>query len=398
MSVNPRLLTLLSREARLLLLTSGGEANDELLRKLLAGGVRWDEVQVLFEWERSLPVSWNRLKRLGVDPTTPETEPIERLSRVCEFSSLMLEDRLRRLIRGCEEEQIPVILLKGAGLAVSAYGKFSERPMGDLDVLISPEHAKRAWSLALAQGWMWDEHEYPQSHYQAHHHLPPLFDSSRTGARLELHTALSLSSHPFSLSFEQAHAVSRAVPGALYRSARVLDPEHALLHIAVHFAWGHLASFGIWRLARDLTALSAQGIDWDRVHQLAREYRAEFAMYWSLHLVDELCGVSVAPPDLLKALAPRRSSWMLHLLERHLAVHVLSIITPCPSDKMRRLMWSLALEPDRTATSKERPWDSEPARRPTVYTGDKAVMTRIRSQLTHGRAWRRYLNVLWAPT
>lgn len=398
MSVNPRLLDLLPREVRLLLLTAGGAANDDEIRGILAGGVRWDQVRTIFEWERSLPVSWNRLKQLGVDPTLPERDSIEKLSRVCEFSALMLEDRLLRLIRGCQEENIPVILLKGAGLGISAYERFADRPMGDLDVLISPEHSKRAWSLALAQGWTWDEHEYPQSHYQAHHHLPPLFDSARTGARLELHTALSLSSHPFSLSFEQAHAASREIPGAKYGGARVLDPEHALLHLAVHYAWGHMASFGIWRLARDINALASLGIRWDRVEELARAYRAGFAVYWSLRLVDELCGVTVAPPELVEALAPRRSAWMLHMLERHLAVHVITIITPCPSDKFRRMMWSLALEPDRTATSKERPWDSEPARRPTVYRGDVGVVTRIRSQLTHGRAWRRYLNVLWAPT
>ncbi|MCC6318855.1 MAG: nucleotidyltransferase family protein [Gemmatimonadaceae bacterium] len=395
MSVNARLLGLMSREMRILLLTGGGESNDAQLRDLLAGPVQWDGLRTLLEWERTLPVSWERLKRLGVDASQDGADQIERLSRVSGFTALMLEDRLRRLIAGLESEGIPAILLKGAGLALSAYPRFADRPMGDLDVLIAPEHSKRAWELALSQGWVWDEHEYPSSHYQAHHHLPPLFDAARTGVRLELHTALSLSSHPFSLSFEQARAVSRPI-SERSELTRVLDPEHQLLHLAVHFAWGHLASFGIWRLARDVAALAERGIDWQRVLELSRGYKAEFAMYWSLRLADLLCGVSVAPVGVLASLAPRRSAWMLQLLERHLAIHVIAIITPCPSAKLRRAMWSMALEPNRTATSRERPWDSEPARRPTVYAGDAGVVTRIKTQLTRGRAWRRYFNVLWA--
>ena len=113
--------------------------------------------------------------------------------------------------------------------------------------------------------------------------------------------------------------------------------------------------------------------------------------------MDELCGVNPAPPELMQRIAPRRAAWVLRVLERHMSMHVLAIITPCPSEKLRRFMWSQALEPDRTATSAQRPWDSEPARRPTVFTGDASMMTRIRSQLTHARDWRRYLNTLWAP-
>lgn len=317
---------------------------------------------------------------------------------VCEFRAMALEDRLLRLLRGYEDEGIPVILLKGAALAVSSYPRFADRPMGDLDVLISPRHARRAWEVAIAQGWVWDEHVYPQSHYQAHHHLPPLFDGARTGARLELHTALSLSSHPFSLTFEDAQAVSRSAGARGAGRARILDPEHSLIHICVHFAWGHLASLGIWRLARDVSALGGVPLDWDRVLALSETYRAQLSLYWSLRLIDGLCGVEVAPASVMARVAPARPAWVCRVLERHLAVHVINRITPCPSEKLRRFMWSLALEPNRTATSRQRPWDSEPARRPAVYTGELGLMDRIRSQLGHGREWRRYFSSLSATS
>ena len=399
LTVNARLLALLPPEAQLLLLSAGEEENDAALRALLAGPIRWDDLLTLLEWERAVPVAWWRFKRLGVALDQEGTDAIERLARVTEFRAMMLEDRLRRLLGGFETEGIPVILLKGSALAFSAYDRFVDRPMGDLDVLIAPRHSRRAWDVALGQGWVWDEHVYPRSHYQAHHHMPPLFDGARTGARLELHTALSLSSHPFSLTFEEAQAVSRPLTKLNGGGrARTLDTEHTLVHLAVHFAWGHLASFGIWRLARDLTVLSRQSVDWDRVAALAERYRAGYSLYWSLRLAHQLCGVNPAPAALVESLRPRRSAWVLRLLERHLGVHVIARITPCPSEKLRRWMWSLALAPNRTATSAVRPWDSEPARRPAVFAGEMGLAQRLRSQLAHTREWRRYLVAMRAAT
>ncbi len=392
--LSPDLLALLPREVRILLLTAGPEGNDHELRAMLAGGVDWGELLVALEWERAVPVAWWRLKGLGVDPQSEGCLALERLARVTEFRALTLEDRLSRISRGLQEAGIPGILLKGAGLALSVYPSFAQRPMGDIDMLVPPHQARRAWEVALSQGWVWDEYVYPEGHYAAHHHLPPLFDGARTGARLELHTALSLSSHPFAMTFEEAQAVSRALPGPEGGRIRVLDPEHMLIHLAVHFAWAHLASFGIWRLARDVAALGRGGIDWTRAVEVARRYRAGPSLYWSLRLCSALSGVDVAPPEVVDAIRPRRPAWLLRILERHLALHVVSRITPCPSEKARRVMWSLALQPGRTATSSARPWDSEPARLPSGYAGEPGIWSRVKGQWRHARDWQRYAGAI----
>jgi len=379
-------------ESQIVLLTAGGGDNDPALRALLQKPLSWDQLLVLAEWERTLPWSWLRIRSLGANVPAEQAEAFERLSKVCEFQSLMLEDRLKRLLVAFGEAGIPVILLKGAGLGMSVYGSFAERPMGDLDLLISPAHAQAGWEVALTQGWSWDENTYPREHYQAHHHLPPLYDAARTGARLELHTALSLSSHPYALSFEEALKVSRPVRGSWPGTVMVLDGEHAVIHLAVHFAWAHLASLGMWRLARDFQALAAQGLDWPRVLELAAQYKAEKSLYWSLRLTEGLCGVEAAPVEVMERLRPSRPEWVLRVLERHLALHVIARYMPCPSEKWRRLMWSLALDPSRTATSTARPWHSAPAQR--AVSTKLGVMEKVGMQLARGREWRRYLALL----
>lgn len=379
-------------ESRIVLLTAGDSGNDPALRGLLQSPFSWEQLLVLAEWERTLPWSWLRIRGLGADVPAEHLEAFERLSRVCEFQSLMLEERLRRLLAEFGKAGIRVILLKGAALGLTAYRSFAERPMGDLDLLISPKDAQAAWDIALTQGWSWDQDAYPREHYQAHHHLPPLTDASRTGARLELHTALSLSSHPYALSFESALKVARPVRGSWTGEVLALDGEHALIHLAVHFAWAHLASLGMWRLARDIGALAAQGLDWARVQELAAEYKAERSLYWSLRLSDGLCGVRAAPAEVMLQLRPSRPEWLLQILERHLALHVIGRYRPCPSEKWRRLMWSLALDPSRTATSSVRPWHSAPVER--VAETRLGFMEKVGVQLARGRDWRRYLGQL----
>ena len=379
--------------SRILFLTAGDSRSSEALQALLAQPFSWDSLLVLAEWERTLPWSWRRIRASGASVPAEYAAAFDRLSRVCEFQSMTLEDRLYRLLTAFGEAGIRSILLKGAAIALTAYRSFGERPMGDLDILISPDDSARAWEIALSQGWSWDHQAYPREHYQAHHHLPPLYDEARTGIKLELHTGLSLSSHPFALSFEEALSVSRPVSPKWGNMVQALDNEHVVIHLAVHFAWAHLASFGMWRLARDLGALSAKGVDWERTVELARRHRAELSLYWSLRLASRLCGVEAAPAWVLDRMRPDRPAWLLDVLERHLAAHVIATVVPCPSEKWRRVMWSLALSPSRTSTSADRPWNAQPT--PLLGgKGERGMLGKIRLQLAHARDWRRYISML----
>src|SRR5690606_17461310 len=106
-------------------------------------------------------------------------------------------------------EDIDVILLKGAGLATTVYGSFGARPMYDVDLLVAPEHALRAWNALRANGWVHDEVERPAEFYSTHYHLPPLDDPLRTGLALELHP--SLTDGAIELDSEEIRQNARAI-------------------------------------------------------------------------------------------------------------------------------------------------------------------------------------------
>lgn len=379
---------LLPDEAKLVFLTAGPDAVDARIRARLQRPLDWEQLLILAEWERSLPWSWRRLRALGAAPSPEIAVALDRVSTVSEFRGLMLRERLLEMLRLCKEHGVPVVMLKGAGLAMTSYASFGDRPMGDLDLLVAPDDAERLWQLAIEHGWAWDAQAFPKDHYLSHHHLPPLFDQRRTGAKLEIHTALNMSGHPFALSFHEARKAGRRASG-LDGEVYVLDAAHMIVHLAVHFAWAHLASFGLWRLARDLRALTRGGVDWDAVAAVAGRYQAQSAVFWSYRLVDLLAGGHDAPEAFLRGLRRPRTALLEGLIERHLSSHVVSRIVPCPSERWRRLLWSLALEPAKVGEG--RPWDEDPL----VHAGAQeplSQLARFRGQLAHLGEWGRYLS------
>ena len=167
---------------------------------------------------------------------------------------LHLEHVLHEILATLAGRGIEAVLLKGAGLAYTAYVSFADRPMGDIDVLVLPEQAEEAWSLFRAQGWTWPSAQWPRERCSAHQHLPPLIQQSAGGARLEIHRDL-LPGHGFRLATDAVWARARRVP-ANDRVVLVPHPVHQLLHVCVHFAWSHGMQWGTWRALRDVAAIT----------------------------------------------------------------------------------------------------------------------------------------------
>src|SRR5207247_3758434 len=123
-------------------------------------------------------------------------QELRQLAKLSVMQMLQLEQLLHQTIDILTQQDIEAVLLKGAGLAYTAYSSFAERPMGDLDVLVRPPHAERAWSLLQTRGWTLPETRVGSERFTGHQHLPRLFHES--GAfRLEIHDNLLPGEHPF---------------------------------------------------------------------------------------------------------------------------------------------------------------------------------------------------------
>ena len=351
-------LTRLRPEVRLLVLSAGPPSVEPELRALVASeGINWRLVLELADLERATAILWRRIRGYAPPSLEPAVwEQFERMALVADFMSSYLEQRAGETLARLGAAGIEGTLLKGAALALSVYGSFFERPMGDIDLLVDPERADEAWRLAKEAGWEWDEGRYPVSNYVGHAHLPPLLDRRGRSLRLELHAALFVAGSPFVLSAEELKERGRVMPvGTGGGTAIVPCREHLLLHACIHFAWSHMMSFGTWRSLRDVVALTTAGIDWALFEDEARRNRAESCAYWTLRFTQRLSG-GTFPDDTMARLGRTTDSMWRGAAERHLEHELFPIAPRCPSHLLRRRLWETAIQPGRAMHGSVRPW------------------------------------------
>jgi hypothetical protein len=373
----------LSPEAQLLLLTAGGETNDQAIRALLARPLDWAKLTWLSELERATPVLWRRLSALAAMPE--EAQPLHRMAMVSEFRMLHLESRLLSAIDTLAAAEIEPVLLKGAALALTVYGSFVARPMTDVDLLVPRDDVLRARDALLTAGWREGTDNTPEF-YEGHQHLQPLVDSQGTGTSLELHTSLFFEGHPFALTSDDIRDRAKEV---VVRGRAVLVPSvhDQLLHLCLHFAWSHMMATGAWRAFRDLDALLRTGrVDWKAFTTLARDARGGSSCYWTFRMARTVAGISV-PAWVERALAPPEPEFALRRLEQHFTYDLLPTENISPSLWLTYTMWRAGLRPRWSGHGRVRPWD----RADELLAAERpGRMKRLIMHIRNARSWSRY--------
>ena len=385
----------LAPEAQLLLLTAAVAPSDAATRGVLSAGIDWDVLCALAEHERATPIVLRQLGRLDPPESASGFADLRRRATGSLMQMMHLERLLHQMLDCLGDRGIEPMLLKGAGLAYTAYPSFVDRPMGDLDVLVRAEQAEHAWTVLQTLGWTWPSSRWEAGLYDAHHHRPPLVHEPG-GFRLEIHENLLPQGHPFRFSIDALWARAQRVP----RDERVLivaHPVHQLWHVCVHFAWLHEMEWGTWRARRDTAALVRRGcVAWGEFVDFARETRAGTCCFWTLRLARRLAGAEV-PDDVLAALRPPRPEFMLEHLERHYVANLFPTKDHCPSVWLARRLWEAGVLPAWSGHGPERPWhgsekwmtgperrDAEPARRSVL-----ARLRTVAAGLTYLRRIRR---------
>lgn len=385
--------TLLRPEAEVVFRAAGGGANDARLRTLIDGGLDWPRVVELAQAERGLPIVWARLAALGGRAAAPTelAASLDRITMVQSFRALADKDRGDAALDALAEAGIETVLLKGAALGYAAYASFDQRPMGDVDVLVAPADADRAYETLVARGWARVPVATEESVYDEHHHLPPLYDPA-TKLVIELHTRLFPADRPFPLTGDDIRRASRLV-SAQGRVVRVPSVTHLVLHACLHFAWSHQMSSAAWRTFRDLEALqSAGGLDWADVIAESERVRGATCCYWALRLWRAVAGGDV-PDEVLSRLAPPRGEAALARLERHFVLG-LPAETDVSSVRLNHAAWDAAVLPEASGHGAVRPWDADddfvPAPVPGVDAAPPTAWEKVRRHASSVSAWMRY--------
>ncbi len=377
---------LLNPEARLLFACL--EPNEDALRSLLSAPVDWRALCEMLDREGAAIHVWRAIAPYAAGIPAAYALRLRGLARVTHVRMLHLEQRTRDAVTALHDAGIDCVLLKGAGLAVSVYRSFVERPMRDVDILVHREVIESAQQALLASGWVAPMQPPAAVRDDQSHHLPPLVDSRSLGVVLELHRALLTQGHPFRLSsdllFENSEPLGDNFPGA-----RVFTPTFLLLHTCIHFAYIHMFRQGAWRTFRDLARItSLHSFSWPAFVEQAVAVRAGSCAYWVLRLAHELTDVAI-PADVMEQLKPSASERIQAMLARHLALILSPGAQDCPSIGLRRVLWSSAIRPRSSGHGAARPW--------TLFAGPIGPAAGAQESenasdaRTSPRAWGRYV-------
>lgn len=254
----------------------------------LVADIEWAEAQRLALEHGLLPLLYQRVAALPVGNIPAAVlEEWRALYRANTLRNLRMLQSLRRVLRLLEAAGIAAVSVKGAVLAVQAYGDISSRHFVDIDLLLlNPTDFYRAYQTLCAAGLRTDTPvtpaEVPRLQRRVNNH------HFRDGEVLmELHWAMPEHEYGFTLDGEAlgSRLQTLAVEGKALRTLSLTDT--LLLHV-LHGAkhqWNKL----IW--AADLARLQRDpDVDWPGLLAQAKQRGVLRILLSSLRYSERLCG------------------------------------------------------------------------------------------------------------
>ena len=230
----------ISLEDRLILLSARLELSSDqqlqLFKLVREQRPCWKEVVARAEWYRVSAMLFQNLRRLGEDGLIPP-ERVQELKAAYVHNAarnIYLRSELHKVLQVLTEQDIPVILLKGAALLETIYESPALRFMSDIDLLVPEEKANTAQKLVCEIGYRpAGNSEVQRQTRQFHSHLPALLKENGT-AVFEIHSHIV--PRDSALRFDIAEFWRRAYVSFIDGvEVRLPAPEDMLVHLTVHF-------------------------------------------------------------------------------------------------------------------------------------------------------------------
>ena len=289
------------------------------IRNATSETLDWPRFVRVAQRHRVLGLVQDGLKR--VPPAVPAGIVQEISTRSAQMlrESLAMADEALRLQRLFNEADIPVLFVKGASLAMLAFGTLGLSIGQDIDLLVPFKALPKASAMLMDEGYR--RYDPPPEISDAQLRLVLRlrrdfgFIHKETGIQLELHWRLFL--NPYAIPEDSLMANSRVVPLAGTRGLRTLGEEDLFAYLCMHGAlhWWHRLKW----LADINALLVASGSDVERLIGSAKARGAGRAAAQALRICQRLLGTPL--PDRFMASLGRGA------LERWLETTALNVMT-----------------------------------------------------------------------
>jgi hypothetical protein len=223
-------------------------------------------------------------------------------------TELAKKQQLNTIITTLSAHEIPLILLKGGAFAEVLYSSQAPRTSNDLDILIHKNYWHEAVSLIKE---IMNYTEKPQPDVFGDLYELSFIPKGNMGAALDLHASLI---HPllFKIDEEQLWESSIKHPSYNNKLVRMLSPEHALIHQALH-AYKDM-NFGKYNLVDSHEIIMTQKPDIKKTILISKEWGASTPLFALLKNCTEIMGSDIEnyiDGDLLKQIEPSLVTYKL---------------------------------------------------------------------------------------
>lgn len=251
--------------------------------------------------DRSQLASWlarNDFAALGFTSAIPDDPELAAMLRGAALGAaagnLSHFATLARIEQRFEAEHLPMVLLKGAAVACSAYRDKAFRPMSDLDIWVRDDDMPRAVEGLLALGFRQEPNLLHRPAALQRRSCGELVFRSGRGEHglVELHYGafpgwwIQRAAHP-----DTEGLWRRAEPMGPGRHALRLAAEDAVLQTAFHVAVNQFGQAPLRGLMDIAVLARAHAIDWDTVVERARTWRLATVTWLVLDTANRLIGL-----------------------------------------------------------------------------------------------------------
>ena len=249
--------------------------------------------------KRIIPLLNDKAHKLAIfDDLSAESQKI--LTTITQqgiVTELAKKQQLNNIIEILSEYNIPLTLLKGAAFSGVLYRPEAPRTSNDLDILIKKEHWHKAIS-AIKTVMNYTEKAQPDVFGDLYE--LSFIPKGKMGAALDLHVSLI---HPllFNIYEEEFWKKSDEHPSFNNKLVRMLSPEHALIHQALH-AYKDM-DFGKYNLVDSHEIISIQKPDIEKTIAIAKNFGASIPLYVLMTNCSDIMSSNINS-DFLKQVKP----------------------------------------------------------------------------------------------
>jgi hypothetical protein len=279
----------LLRESELLVWCARTVVTDDLkvcIRKRVQDSLDWSVVFDMAQYHGVVPLLYRNLSAVAFDLAPAES--LSRLRKKTQVGALLNQSLAQELVVLCKAftaHGVPVIPIKGATLAMLAYGDLSLRDFTDLDLLIPQASIVEAQRVLLAQGYkkrISSEEPGERNHGEGPHHV---YIKKRGLSRVDLQWLMA--HQHFAFRLDRPEVWQRRIPIVFENhTIQGLAPEDLLIVLCVHgskHAWEQLK----W-VCDVAELLRSQPVDWEQCFARATHWRCRRMLSMGLFLAHRL--------------------------------------------------------------------------------------------------------------